>query len=434
MAKKTAAKTGASKRRVIPVSEDVKAWLEDHRAAKNWSYPDLATEAHVPHSTIYGILRGHRGMSAEVALKLARALRPMARPLPEFAGELLSLAGYAPERYLTNETVVARLQSGRKRDIRVGYIASEPFVSVPGDGREPSGLAVELFACLTAVLNVQVGETRTYTLHQLQRAVQENDIVVSAILPTARRRTYMDFSRHFPFLRISLSGVVSKRQGIEELTVGQLLTLRDAEILNGRRLLLVEGEVGHEFVTTFLRRVRTTLKTQVELVTTIDPAELYDKLVQDSPDAPHLLLADAGTCMEIVARDGSAGRVQPLRNDTRLDIGTPYKDSRGRQYPVLASYPVTFGLPKADRPWRDMVNDAFDSLMSEGLLSVLSIYADYVDKKNLHAFYDPFDEDFPALKDYFANVLVGSKHTTVTADPADPAPSVTAPSARAARG
>jgi len=210
----------------------------------------------------------------------------------------------------------------------------------------------------------------------------EFDIVVSALLPTFGRRAYMSFSTPFPYLRVPLSAVV--RHGIK---VDQRdLNLRDvlgwtsataAGLKEVGKILLVRGEVGDEFVSTFLPGVDRTNPSQVELVDTLDPNMLYERLTSPEKEAPRLLLADMATCINVCNRDPKRTKVKPLAKAFEDSDGQPKVEAH-REFPVLAQYPIAFGFSKGDEPWKDFINLAMDSLMSEGVMIVYTLFERYL--------------------------------------------------------
>lgn len=111
-------------------------------------------------------------------------------------------------------------------------------------------------------------------------------------------------------------------------------------------MLLVKGEVGHDFVETFLKSVNST---NYELIDTLDPDDISRHLLHN-PEL-NLLLANMATCSgvyELAKRE-----FEPLTDDDALrkETVTSEMDEYGN-FPILAMYPVTFGLPKDDKEWK----------------------------------------------------------------------------------
>ena len=342
---------------------------------------DLAKAAKLAPSTVSMILSGVRAPSVKVTARLARALCPPEQSLESFTSELLALVGHDPAATAytrVSETIGERVE--RTGEIRAVYVASDPFVDA-----NLEGFSVELFEYIARLLRKRVVKT-SCRISELKGVLErgEADVAVSAILPTFQRQSYMWFSNPLPYLRVPLSALVRKNTTVESgapLTVEHVLNWTSGRYVDGLgniKILLVEEEVGHDFVKTFLKSVR---PKDLEVVKTLVPEELYRRFSSDPK--PDLLLADMATCAAIY--ELSQGDLEPLPDNSPI-AKLIQRELAHSQFPVLALYPITFGLPMDDRDWRDTINRALGYLMSEGVRILLSLYDRYLARAEFRDF------------------------------------------------
>jgi hypothetical protein len=138
------------------------------------------------------------------------------------------------------------------------------------------------------------------------------------------------------------------------------------------KIVLVDGEVGHDFFTTFLRKVK-----DFELLKSLVASEISAKLAGD-PAQDLLFVADMATCVAVNKRIEG---FQPLPDPSPIGeyIQNVLKHEHDT-FPVLALYPITFGLPKGDEDWKNTIDRALDYLMSEGARVLLSLYERYLER------------------------------------------------------
>jgi transcriptional regulator with XRE-family HTH domain len=385
-----------------PEKAERKALIDFIENYQTGSDAQLAKAAGVAPSTISMILRGMRKPSAKIALRLAKALSPPGE-LDTFSKQMLTLAGHMPNLTVheVSESIVERSVLRRER-IRAGYILSPPFVDPPDrDGGEPEhGFAIELFKYIANLIGVDY-ELRPYELRDLNEILERGkcDIVVSAVLQTFQRSRFMAFSKPFPYLRIPLSGIIRTGTMVRDdipLSLEHVLhwTERRSQGLGKIRLLLIEGEVGDEFVGTFLPGVRHFQSD--DKAQTLNPGELYKKFTEEGFD---LLLADLATCVAVQEEDVRAKKpiLKPLPQDTTLILPGAIGH---KQFPTLALYPITFGLPKGDEKWKTVVDDALASMMSEGIRPLLALYEKHLEAphEGFPDFIVPYDELVPSKR------------------------------------
>jgi transcriptional regulator with XRE-family HTH domain len=358
--------------------------IKKYKKGRYGTNAQLGKAAKVAPSTVSMILGGTRAPSAKVVVRLAKALCPADRSLDEFTGELLQIAGYAPSAMSLGDVESIADRVARTGQIRVAYVVSEPFVD-----SERKGFAAELFEWVATLIGAKSSDPVDCELGHLRNVLErrEVDVVVSAVLPTFQRRSYMSFSKPFPYLRVPLSAVTRKGTATEdgeELTVKHLLNWRGAaaEGLGKIKILLVRGEVGQEFVTTFLDGIP---KDNIEEAKTLDATYLCERL--SDPRGPNLLLADMATCA-IVQQLGTP-KISALR-DTSI-MQSVQKTLGHREFPVLALYPITFGLPKGDKKWKKTIDRALTHLMSDGFRVLFSLYYRFLERPQ--PFRDFFIED-----------------------------------------
>lgn len=388
-------------------------FIKQHRRGR--TNVEISKTAKIAPSTISMILSKARTPTPAAIRSLAKGLCPANSNLEDFTQKMLELAGYdfAASRRIS-ESTLERVK--HTRVIRTAWIVNEPFVN-----KNRQGFAMDFFAAVVQIIGSRIsGVEPTYEnreLHQLRSLLEagEFDIVVSALLPTFQRRGYMSFSRPLPYLRVPLSAVV-RNDTQTELSVKQVLgwTKPTAEGLKDvGKILLIKGEVGDEFVSTFLPSVDRDNRNQVELAESLDPNDLYERLTSTDPNGPRLLLADMATCVGVCNRDPldpQKKALKPLPGDfskkfDRLVLGQG-------NFPVLALYPIAFGLPKGDDEWRELVDNAIDSLMSEGTRILFSLFADYLENDSTGIFKDfilPEDDlvESRIIQDIYAELFQG---------------------------
>jgi len=364
------------RKRTLPEAQFEKliAFIERHRAGR--TNVELGKIANITPSTLTMILKRDRVPSVKVIRQLAKALRPAnsRKSLEDFTEEFLKLAMYEPSVVADiglPESITTELDH-----LRVAYIVNEPFVEK--DWRR--GFAADLFEYVVALIKGKVDIRLRREPNQLQELMEkrEADVVVSAIFPTFQRDMYMDFSKPFPYLRVPLSALVRKGTHITEgapLTLGHVLNwTKRSEGIRDTRMLLVNGEVGHDFVTTFLKEVN---PPDYDLIDTLDPNQIYEQLLQ-KPKV-NLFLANLVTCSSVY--ELARNEFIPLPDDDALtmDKAVPTTEQYAG-FPVLAMYPVTFGLPEGDNDWKVMIDGALDSLMTEGASLLVSLYRTYLER------------------------------------------------------
>jgi len=361
------------------------------------SNAELAKRAEIAPSTISMILTGNRPLSKDIALRVAKVLCPPGRDLDDFAREMLGVAKVPVDGDLPYSSRAERVK--RAGFLTVGVVINEPFALSLNEG-----FAVELFEKIAWLLGVEVRPVPT-TLrlmkdHLTGKDTEPVDVIVAGVLPTFHRESFMSFSRPFPYLRVSLSAIV--REERKDLTAAEVLNWvkRSEGIPPGIRVLLIQDEVGHEFARSFLPGLDLSSSNQVIFETSLKRDRLYEKLANNEAD---LLLADIGTCEAVYAYDKGKKIFKPLRDpDSGDPVSVALKPRKAlyhlSDFPILATYPVAFGLPKDDIDWRRTINRAMDSLMSEGIRSLLTLYEKYyLGSEPFRGFRLEDDEDVPSL-------------------------------------
>jgi hypothetical protein len=243
----------------------------------------------------------------------------------------------------------------------------------------------------------------------------EVDIVVTALLPTFQRSTFMSFSPPLPYLNVPLSGLL-KRGRWKDLNIDHLLNVQAFRSLHAddphaanqlfeAKILFVKGEVGEEFAHAFFDpELMSQLQRTGRLFNPSNqtPSQLAETLIDTDID---VFIADIATCrsvMDALDLKSAENHYEPLKDPLNLLPLKPLKDplkllpvksEPAASYWQFASYPVVFGIKKGDTEWEDMVKDAFAYLMTEGIRAVLSIYKRYdnaIHHPDFHTWYfDP---------------------------------------------
>jgi ABC-type amino acid transport substrate-binding protein len=350
--------------------EKLNAFFKRHRNGR--TNVEIGKIANVTPSTITMALKGERVPSVKVIRQLAKVLRPATskRSLEEFTDEFLKLASYEPS--VVADVGLPDSVTKRLDDLRVAYVVNEPFVDNHWDG-----FAADLLDYVIDLIKGTVQRKFRCEPNQLQDVMEqrEADLVVS-VFPTFQRDAYMDFSDPFPYLRVPLTGLVRIGTEIE----GSPLTLENVvnwtkktEQLPNIKMLLVDSEVGHDFVKTFLKEAN---PTHYELADKLDPNAIYRQL-QSNPNLK-LFLANMVTCSGVYDLAKADFEYLPSDETLRKDEATGELE-QSRELPVLAMYPMTFGLPEGDKDWKKMIDDALKSLMKEGAGLLVSLYKTYLE-------------------------------------------------------
>jgi len=341
------------------------------------------------------VISGQRALRHDVAEQLAEVLSDGGAERKRLVERLLrqgqvppATAGMARQRLRTRlrESVVARVQKGE--GINVGVVVCEPFINADGQ----SGFAADLFRRLASLMQVNISRWELLQLNELEQRLglaREFDIIVTNLLPTFRRRGFMSFSRPFPHLGVPLSGLVSSALLAKlvnsniELNVEHLLNEPGPELgrlLRGTRIFLVKGEAGEEFTEAFFNtKLLASFKRIPSLGDDLAPRQLMKRIIDEGVD---IFVADVSTCRAVMDVPGVRGLYQPLRDSPDVPFLQPLRMGK-EEYSRLALYRIAFGLPKGDHEWKQMVDEAFDCLMSEGIRSLLSLYREYLER-------DPF--------------------------------------------
>lgn len=374
---------------ILPQKERdaIKKWLEKERDAagfKTWG--DVAARYEVTSQELAMFFSGKRHLSPTVALRLAQALKPTDWSQRVFLQELAERAKIKNLLALPHESVASRVsgEPGRASNtakVRAAYVVSEPFVLTPrGASNDPKGFAVELFKLLAGFLGIGVEYISRVDFQELNNVFRggEVDIVVSAVLPSFYRSQFMNFSRPLPFLRLPVSAVV--RRANDSLHVKDIVAWDVAAggrpTLNRIRFLLVEGEMGDEFVHTFLPGLASG---QIVREKSLEPPQLYKRMTETG--GPDILIADMATCAEVCKQGPDVKALpespdDPIKEYMKELLGE--HDPTDVQLPALALYPVVFGLPKNDPSWKDLIDSAIEAVVTEGARPLLQMYRNYL--------------------------------------------------------
>ncbi len=349
-------------------AEDFREWLVQRRDQVGIrSDAELAQRAGVAASTLSMIGIDGRLPSAKVAIRLAAALAGD-RPPAEFTREMLERAQHSAV-FPDSESIWDRVtQSG---SINVGVVDYEPFVfRTP----EIGGFAIELFNHVSALLNKRPNYIR-FPLGELETRIRERhvDVVVSGLFPTFHRRTFMSFTRPLPFIRVPLTALCHPSLSVSAADV--LSWTEPTSPTADAHIVVVKGEVGDEFIKVFLRAVNRDDATRVTRLDSFDPSDIYETLVANPRN---LLIADHATCSAVSKRaaphtlqflPAAAGHERQRRTGAP-DVGPPA---------MLARYVVAFGAPpERSDEWIAKLNLAMDSLLSEGIEIVKTLYRRYL--------------------------------------------------------
>jgi ABC-type amino acid transport substrate-binding protein len=384
--------------------------LSDCLANSRWPTEyKLARDARVHVSTISMVKSGKRDLSQAVAIRLAKSLASDGTEWAALAPRLLT-AGRRPGKTAKSATrSPLRWHAGsvadrvlRERRIQAGVIISSPFVT-----GEKQGFAVEFFHYLARVMGLEYGTT-PLSFGGMKEALDSDkiDIIVTALLPTYQRSTFMSFTPPLPYLRVPLGGLCRNKTQWKDFEAGHLIS-EPTKTFRGAKLLLVKGEAGEEFANAFLHSdVMAQIKAGkglLEEVKQLAPAELAARLYREDVD---FLIADLATCKAVLDELGGYSKENPYAPliDSSAVLPTLEGDE---QFAQLASYPVVFGLKKGDPEWQEMLRNAFTYLMTEGIRSVIALYRKY-DKgwPNFNWYFrkkfDGRDEEIPSLtRSYF---------------------------------
>jgi hypothetical protein len=105
-----------------------------------------------------------------------------------------------------------------------------------------------------------------------------------------------------------------------------------------------------------------------------------------------LLVADVSTCQSLMAQAEIRERYRPLKEAKHTAL-LPSLKMGEQEYARLALYRIAFGLSRDDHEWKQMIDEAFECLMSEGIRSLLSLYREYVDRASaFRSFLIPDDD------------------------------------------
>jgi hypothetical protein len=274
------------------------------------------------------------------------------------------------------------------------------------------GFAVDLFELLARLMvggPPRINPERCDLREIGQRLSRgDRDIIVSAIVPTFRRGNDMLFSTTFPFLRVPLSAVIHERDR-QRVSVDDILAFEkpNAPPNPDIRLLVVEGEVGEEFVRNFLPGINLEDSAQVKKTSTMNPEDLYKQLID--PAGSNVLLADMATCYGVSRVLREQTPIKPIedKDDLWKEFSRKVEGSE-LPFPTLALYPIAFALRKDDWKWKDMLDLAFKSLMFEGMRSLGNLYHEYATAANSSflLFWQDDDETIPYrnVRDWFRRI------------------------------
>jgi hypothetical protein len=145
-----------------------------------------------------------------------------------------------------------------------------------------------------------------------------------------------------------------------------------------KKLLLVKGEAGEEFVKAcFANEIEKNLRRNQEWAEELTPSALARTIVAKEID---LFIADVGSCKAVLDEPEVRREYRPLRDpkDSLLSTMLPAVKLGKHEFAQLGVYRICFGLPRLDKDWTGLIDQAFDSLMTEGIRSLLSLYLDYI--------------------------------------------------------
>lgn len=376
-----------------PLGDWLWKYAEDARLD---SYKKLSDATKIPVSTIHMFSTGNRKISPSTWSRLVGALRPERLPIRQFTEEFLRLAGYRNGKaYLSQESRLER--AVREGHLNAVAMTSEPFVE---PGEPESGFAVSLVREIARVLGVKDVKFTRGKLGGLHRVFDNPaiDVAVTAVLPTFRKSRLIAFSKPFPFLRIGLSAVTTKRV-LEKraISIHELLDwdtaigFRESAKLEEVHFAFAKGGAAHDFVTGFSPEIITSKKEISLEEPTVD--DLLHDLTANKKDV--VVIADLATCQAII--DKSEGMVRPVPRDPSDVSGKFVKPEKAEsELEYLASYPITFGLPLADLAWVETFNNAMEYLLTERIRPLLRVYARYLSNPAFRAAFDPNDNLYPA--------------------------------------
>ena len=385
----------------MPTNRKFKKLLQEWLARSDLgTMAALATAARVPVSNISMVVSGARSLPRELAERLAGALAATEDQRERLVEKMVACGQRSTEglsrvparrRTVHQESVVTKIGLGKK--VNVGIAVSEPFVTfVKTDAKR--GFAVELFDHLANLMGILDAPRETLEFKDLRGALKSGkfDIVVTAVLPTFDRTKYMSFSRPLPYLGIPLSAIV--RTGLchesgVDLEADHLLSPGEDVLKRlpaDLRLLLVKGEAGDEFTQAFLDAdLKDKLKPQ--RVDDLQPAILAETLLKQRID---LFIADVGTCHAVLSVPAVSRSYKPIAESEQTAKILPPIELGANRFPRLAVYRIAFGLKKDDIQWKQMVDQAFDSMMTEGIRALLSLYRKYLARDTERNSFVPF--------------------------------------------
>jgi ABC-type amino acid transport substrate-binding protein len=367
---------------------------------------DIARAAGLAASTLSMVTSGKRPLTDEVAYRLAKQLARPDQPSERILEDLLA-AGRPADSFVPSKpngsnvlrkfgSVADRVRANRR--INVGYITNPPFVSETGDG-----FAMDFSHYLERIMGLEKSNMQNIrTFREIPEMLNsgEIDLLVTGLLPTFQRQKVMSFSQNFPYLRVPLTGLVRKTNHLQNLKFSDLLREDLAIRLDSvpqvpLRILHLAGEVGEEFGKAFVNpklwtksRINSTYSTKID--------EIADELLASGD----LLLADVGTCLEVMnyldrtltnnpfepLEDTDADSSEAHAGDEDSDEAKGFLGSKKlgmvpRTYFYFALYPVAFGIKKLEPEWEQELRDAFHYMMSEGLRATLLLYQNYFPKR-----------------------------------------------------
>jgi hypothetical protein len=346
------------KRRQGTAAENVKkaaafnAWIHERREAVGiLTESELARAAGVAASTLS--MMATRLPSPRVAMKLAAVLAGR-EPVSAFTRVVLQKAGYTAVD--TPTSILDRVKE--RKQIRAALIDYAPFSNPQSSA--PSGFVIDFFDHMAALLDATVEYKRIqFGDLQAEAAARNFDVFVSGLFPTFHRRTFLQFTRPLPFIRVPLTAVRRDAVSLRATDILSWTKLETARNLERVKLLVVNGEVGDEFLRVFLRAINPADSHLVARVNSLDPAAIQAAM---AADGANVLLADQATCSAVV-RHGDAAGLRFVSNDD------------GAAGASLAEYRVAFAAPlEAGDEWISMLNRAMESLLAEGLHVLNAVY------------------------------------------------------------
>jgi hypothetical protein len=361
---------------------------------------DLLKEARVPASSASMVFNGNRSLPNKYVLGIARLLHNnTGMRFEDFVAEIAEKGAVAGRKRQLRGDAISEYGSTadrvlRARKMRALLIENSPFVR---PGQSP-GFMQEWFDVLAKSMRFEyVLVPGVFSDMEPRLKTNSVHIVVTAVLPNSVRAKYMDYTRRIPYVEVPLSAIYDRKFFLKGLSADDLFENRENKTyLNEAVLMVVDKEVGDDFAHAYLHFDEAHIRRAKGLM----PKALAEDLVNFSAN---VFVADVATCRAVLSALGPDTDFRPVEEKKeRVDLMLPSVKDDGPRFARLASFPVVFGYKKGEKEWGQMLNEAMEFALTEGIRRVISIYNYYIleEKSEFGRWYfrfDPLDESIPPM-------------------------------------